>query len=122
MNTGGYRYELTCEIDPEYERQYRELVSDAVVRWIAVDGLAGFRPMSAVDGTCVRLQFAFADRQTLDRFTTGEDHRETLDALRSVCRRVETARWQPGAVSLSGCGSVPVASTAEPTSPRQLPR
>ncbi len=100
MNGAGYRYELICEVDPEHSRQYREIMTDAVIQWLGMEGLSGFRSMSAVDGMRVRLEFKFADRQALDRFTTDEDHRETLDALRSVCLRVECDRWQPRAVSL----------------------
>lgn len=102
MNDGGYRYELTCEAGPEYEQQYHNVMADAVIQWFSIDGLAGFRPLSEIDGEAVRLQFEFDDQRALEEFVTTPEHREAVDALRSVCRRVESHRWQPGAVSLAG--------------------
>lgn len=114
MNDGGYLYELTCVIDPEHEEQYRELMSDAVIQWFGLDGLAGFRPMSEIDGETIQLQFEFTDRQSLDAFVGSTRHREILDSLRSVCTRVETYRWQPGAVSLEGDSSAVVSRPETP--------
>lgn len=105
MNDGGYLYELTCTVDPEHEGQYREVISDAVVQWFSSDGLVGFRPMSEIDSETIRIHFEFADQQTLESFVSTDTHRETLDALRSVCTRIETHRWQPGAVLLEGNSS-----------------
>lgn len=105
MTNGGYRYELTCEIDPERERQYRDAISDAVVEWFEFDGLVEFQPLSAIDGQGDRLQFEFTDRESLDRFADAPGNRETLNRLRSVCIRVETHRWRPGSVSLNGGSS-----------------
>ena len=112
MNDGGYLYELTCTVDPEHEGRYREVISDAVVQWFSTDGLAGFRPLSDIDDETVRFQFEFTDQQTLDAFVNTESHRETLDTLRTVCTRIETRRWQPGAVSLGG-GSASIVSRSD---------
>ncbi len=119
MTGGGYRYELTCEVDPEHERAYRDTMAESVIRWFAIDRLGGFRPLAEIDGNAVRIQFEFPDRQALDAFVSSEANQESLAALRSVCERVESHRWEPGAVSLDG-GSPPVNPQAETAVPEEI--
>ncbi|WP_238478030.1 hypothetical protein [Natranaeroarchaeum sulfidigenes] len=119
MTGGGYRYELTCKVDPEHERAYRNTMAESVLRWFAIERLGGFRPLAELDGNAVRIQFEFPDRQALDTFVSSEANQKSLAALRSVCERVESHCWEPGAVTLDS-GSSSVSPQAEMAVPEEI--
>lgn|GEM_PF-2882753 len=115
MLIDGIAYEITIEMPARHGDRFDEWFPNVVLDWTIQPDVRGFRVFRGVDADSVRIRlvFTFDSMEDWERFVQRGAHRERMRKLESVAADVDTALWEPGAVTLQGDGSAIVEASGE---------